>query len=93
MALHRISERGRYAAHFSDTTETLTISCTSDKHWRFDLECPGLTEASELLDAAADLGASAEELQWLMQMVCGAESIIEHAPYDLHRFGHVGVSC
>jgi len=97
MTEYPIGAIGRYESTYNDATEMVTIWDVAKggiKVLSADTDST-LTEAIELLEnEQGEIGPiSAEEIRFLLETVDGIEQTIEHAAYDLERYGAVGVSC
>jgi len=91
MSKHHWSDCGRFTAHFHDDKDVIVVT-SSARMWRFVLDAEtGVAELAELVDTFDDM--TAEELRWMVNLVASVETIIEHAPHDLQRYGEIGVTC
>ena len=87
---HEVGAVGRYAAFWHEDTETITIFCADHKLWKFVLDCDaGLSDLDELTNHP---GMTVDEIRWCIHIAASVETILEHAPHDLHRYGAVGVT-
>lgn len=73
----------------ADLPDHIEIRKDSAKMWKFLLDAePTPSDVAELIDHADTL----EQAKWLAQIAASAETFLEHARYDLMKFGEIGVS-
>lgn len=96
MSEHVYSTTGRYEITWNDHTHVVTIWDRRKGGIRvntFTME-PSLSEVAQMIsDEQGEVGPlSADEISFLINMTAAIDTIIDHAAYDLERFGHIGVS-
>lgn len=92
---HKYSQTGRYDTFYDAELGAVVIIDRSKGHtiatWNLE---PDLSDLAQLVDNEAgeldDL--KADEIVYLINMAASVETILEHAPHDLDRYGEVGVS-
>lgn len=86
------SPSGLLTIWYNTDTETLVFTMRGARMWRFLVDSEGtLDQFAELAEAAMPQ-ASAADLMWICDCLRAAEIWLETCPYDLARFGEIGVS-
>lgn len=94
MTRHTYSKVGRYECAYDTQGFVVFLDHVKGHELaRFTLE-PDLHEIATLLDnEEGEVGPlTREEIFFLIGISAAVDTILEHAPYDLERFGEIGVS-
>lgn len=91
--IHALGSAGRFHVWFDNRSAGhVFLTSPSHRHWRFHIEPDAVISSLDELLAQFDYQLSADELRLVVSAFQSCEDWLETCPYDLAKFGEVGVS-